>query len=1070
MSFPRRVLVVNDLETVSEMLAAQLGELGFAETKFVRDGSEALEVLDREDYDIVISDIHMPILDGFQLCRLLRSPEFPRLNRVPVVLLSATYRDHAAGRLAREAGAQGFLQWPFTHEELGSAIDQALTHPEKRAGVEPRVLVADDDEAIRTLLTAALRQEGFEVLTVANGEEAIRAGEAFKPHLVLCDYMMPKVDGRAVLRWYREQRPDTPVVIITAHGSERVAVDMMRSGAYEYVIKPFDVRGVARLCRSALEKYNVKGISRQFEAMLVSVRRAEARYRALFEHAGDAIFLCDAAGKIEEINRRASEILGVGALETIGRSLRDFATLSGEGGDVTAWAQRGAASSVEATLQSRVRGRLPVELSVARLTVEGEEHLLAVARDLSDRKWIGAFVREEHDFLKLLHENTPLIDSEAGLREFLARILRVAMERLGMVAGAVLSRGWGREEDLLIRVARGVPETLVGEVVLRPESGTEPYRAHVSEEALGDEERQLGLRARMELGLASKGRLYGYLLLWKRNGAEPHERDWMMARAMATHLSHALENASLVARVTRAREDWQRTFDAVAEPLCVVDAEGKILQANRALARAVGTEPEAIRGKSAVALLYDGSPPEDEPLRAARAAGEPRSAEHALPGLGKGIFVVTASPLFSEDGSWRGAVLVARDVTAERHAQRQLLISEKMSTIGRMAAGVTHEINNPAAFVLLNVHRLQEHLRTLTAFIEEYRAALRDAGGDEAAARMAKREADLGISEALHEAETIAAESLEGMQRIREITQDLRFFSHIREDRPRPFDLNHVVESAISMARHEVRHRARLVRQLETLPPCEGDPTRMTQVIVNLLVNAAQSVEEGRVAENEVRVHTFARDGRVFVEISDTGCGIPENHIPQIFDPFFTTKAAGAGSGLGLSLCYEIVKRHGGEIGVESRVGAGSTFTVSLPAVARRDDRPAPPPAPEPREPARVLIVDDEVHLHRALRRVLREHELHFATSGREALDLLERDRRWDAIVCDVTMTDGSGVDLYERVAREWPELAPRVAFLTGGVRTEVEEALRRSGRPVLEKPVDRATLRELIARLRAGR
>jgi PAS domain S-box-containing protein len=1070
----RRVLLVNDLQVVTEILAEQLRSLGVGSLVLARDGSRALDTLEHEPVDVVVSDVHMPILDGFQLCRLMRSTEFPDLNRVPVVLVSATYRDQAAQRLARDVGAQAFLEWPFSAEDLGGAIEQALRSPETVLGEPVRVLIADDESAIRSSLAMVLEREGFEVRGVADGQAAIDAGDAWRPHLVLCDYMMPKQDGAAVLAWYQQHRPDTPIIILTAHGTERLAVDMMRKGAYDYLAKPFEIRGIPDLCRGALEKHNVKRISRQFDDMLVALRRAEGRYRALFENASDAIFVSDADGRIEEVNRRGAEMLGREPREVVGQLLVELLRPAGADlpRDVLASLRLRGEASAEALLRS-AGGDLSVEVAGAPVVVEGEERWITVARDLSDRKWIGAFVRHEHQFLEHLYLDAQRVGSESDLSALLRRSLASALRLLGMDAGAILSIPWGdaaaagftlaAEQDISWGVAQEVARRLHSE----PADAAEPHDILVAGDDLLPDEREGGLASRLELGLVFHGKLLGYLLLWRKGDGTLRERDRMLARSIASYLALALENASLLSRLLRAQEEWQRTFDGVADMICVVDHEGRVMRANRALMRRVERVGTALVGLDARELLWGDVLPETTPLDEARQSGETRSAETELPGLGSGDFVVSASPLYAEDRSYRGSAVVVRDVTSERRAQQQLLLSEKMATLGRLVAGVTHELNNPAAFVLLNLTRLQEVLGGFAEVLESYRAAVERAAPEEAK-RLRDLEAASGTLELLRDASALTSESLEGMRRIREITRELRFFSHAREEPDQLFDLNAVVESAIAMTRYELRHKARLKMQLEKLPPCMGDPARMGQVIVNLIVNAAQAIDDGRVAENEIRVWTYHAEGMVCVEVTDTGRGISPANLPRIFDPFFTTKAPGSGTGLGLALCYEIVKRHHGEVAVSSEPGRGTTFRVSLPP-AKGHRLPVPEPGmPVDDRPARVLVIDDEVPLQKALRRVLRQHELRFATTGREAMVVLEGDRAWDLVLCDVVMPDVSGVEVFERIQREWPDLEGRLAFMTGGVRSEALLAdLRKAGRPILEKPVETATLRRLIAELR---
>jgi PAS domain S-box-containing protein len=390
-----RALVVDDLELLRGVIASHLRELGVEDVRFARDGSEALDLLTHHPADVVISDVHMPVLDGFQLCRLMRSHAFPALNRTPVVLVSATYKDHNGARLSHEVGAQAFLQWPIGHEDLAAALVRARADPDELTPERPRILVVDDDSDIRRALTTVLQQAGFEPHPAQNGEEAIAAGESWRPHLVLCDYMMPKVDGRGVLAWFRKHRPDTPVIILTAFGSDDLAVELMRSGAYDYFPKPLEMRTLAARCRSALEKFSLRRISRQFEEMLEAVRRSELRYRALVEHAADAVLVLGRDGQILEANRRAEEMLGRPRTGIAGQALSDLVSEERR-------------ESVRAQIQGVFSGRaIPGDETVLRgadgreiwanyslSRVEGEGVALALLRDVTHQKQIEQQLRE----------------------------------------------------------------------------------------------------------------------------------------------------------------------------------------------------------------------------------------------------------------------------------------------------------------------------------------------------------------------------------------------------------------------------------------------------------------------------------------------------------------------------------------------------------------------------------------------------------------------------------------------------------------------------------------------------
>lgn len=249
---------------------------------------------------------------------------------------------------------------------------------------------------------------------------------------------------------------------------------------------------------------------------------------------------------------------------------------------------------------------------------------------------------------------------------------------------------------------------------------------------------------------------------------------------------------------------------------------------------------------------------------------------------------------------------LSRSLEQLHATQAQLLFADRLIALGRIAAGVGHEINNPLAFILSNLEYIHQELQQKEELAEQERQE---------------------VLEAL-------AETRDGAERIRLIVRDLQTLSRSEDVGSGPSDVGSVVRTAAKMAMHELRHRARLVVECDGVPPVQGNGARLGQVFLNLLLNAAQAIVPGQVEVNEVRVvASEAMPGRVVaVEVRDTGCGISPEHRERIFDPFFTTKSAGLGTGLGLSICDTIVTALGGHISVESSVGVGTTFRVALNA------------------------------------------------------------------------------------------------------------------------------------------
>jgi CheY-like chemotaxis protein/two-component sensor histidine kinase len=354
---------------------------------------------------------------------------------------------------------------------------------------------------------------------------------------------------------------------------------------------------------------------------------------------------------------------------------------------------------------------------------------------------------------------------------------------------------------------------------------------------------------------------------------------------------------------------------------------------------------------------------------------------------------------------------------------------------------VAHEINNPLAVIMANLDFVMEILGQ---------------GAPDAAT-----------------AKTIDAplrDAREAVDRIRAIVRDVALFSRPQDEERGAVDVKTVIESSIRMAWNEIRHRAHVVKAYGNVPMADSNEARLGQILLNLLVNAAQAMPVGRASENEIRVATTkAENGRVVIEVSDTGVGIPARNLGRIFDPFFTTKAVGVGSGLGLALCHRMITDLGGDIAVESEVGKGTSFRITLPTTSAEPRRMSGPlPVEAPPQKSRVLVIDDEMAICRALSRNLgRHHEVVALTSGKEALARIAAGERFDAIVSDLMMPEVTGAEIYEELSRTAPDQAKRMIFLTGGAFTDSSRTfLDRVSNPCIQKPFEVANILKVIARI----
>jgi len=368
----------------------------------------------------------------------------------------------------------------------------------------------------------------------------------------------------------------------------------------------------------------------------------------------------------------------------------------------------------------------------------------------------------------------------------------------------------------------------------------------------------------------------------------------------------------------------------------------------------------------------------------------------------------------------------------------------RLIAAGRLAATVAHELNNPAAFVVANQHTMGEVLGELR---------------DELASLPQ-------VAERLDEVQSLLADNRVGLDRIQSIVKSLKGFTQPSRGAIGRVDLPEVVREACRLVENEIRYLARLELSLQDVPPIAGDRTRLAQLVTNLVTNAAHAIEAPPADADVVRVVVRAQGDDVLLQVEDTGRGIPEHLRDRIFEPFFTTRERSGGTGLGLALTAEIVRQHHGVIRHWDRVPRGTVMEVRLPRatglVSDHDGlRSSRPAADEQR--AKVLLIDDEVHLLRALRRALQPHDVTTVPGGAEAIELLRGERDFDLVLCDLMMPQVDGAAVHRFLETDAPELLDRLVFVSGGAFTaKVQRFLAEVGRPVVDKPVDVPTLRRL--------
>ncbi len=260
-------------------------------------------------------------------------------------------------------------------------------------------------------------------------------------------------------------------------------------------------------------------------------------------------------------------------------------------------------------------------------------------------------------------------------------------------------------------------------------------------------------------------------------------------------------------------------------------------------------------------------------------------------------------------------------------SQSRLLQHEKMASVGQLAAGVAHEINNPTGFIISNLGSLSSYISKLTRYIKDQDKLIESQDATPESEAIKETRKKMKLDYIINDAGDLISESSEGAKRIKHIVQDLKNFARVDEEEYKSANINECLESTLNIVWNELKYNASVEKDYGDLPTIKCYPRQLNQVFMNLLVNAAHSIE----TQGEIKIKTSCSDTSIDISISDTGCGIPEEIKNRVFDPFFTTKDVGQGMGLGLSMSYDIVEKHNGHIAIDSKEGEGTTFIVSLP-------------------------------------------------------------------------------------------------------------------------------------------
>lgn len=986
------------------------------------------------------------------------------------------------------------------------------------------VLVVDDNPATLRMLTAVLRTDGYRVLTAHDGPTALELVAHQRPDLCLIDIILPGFDGHELARRMRTLPTLVDVPLIALSGLVGSGVDPRRGPSSTpdsaedpfdaWMVKPIEPESLLKLIAAHLPEPDTAPLKAGIAVLVVDDDPVQAKLTRLH---------LTTLGFEVTLAKSGQEALAAALEHRPDAIVSDVLMPDMDGFELClAIRHEPALSQVPVLLTSaHYRDRADHELA-ARV---GANALLVKTPDLADLATaIGALVRSPPSFTQPRPSNGEHLQNEHRL-VIASRLERAIATTLSLSQRcSILSA----QLSLISGIADALTQAARVDAALQEVLETCFDAAGISRGALFlDRGHGLALAAVVGFGgdkLDEVRKLFGHLDLLQRiiveeratalpiDGANAAASAAILkaSRARSGHIVPLIHDASLRGALFLASAtndlaaDGQvsfaraiggqivkslaltRTFERLAESearyrtlmerascgvLTVTGPGTAITSNNRAAAQLFAGAQVDLSGRTlSDFIVADDRQRLAESLRLGRWE---TWLELGITRADKSLGVIELSMSRVQAGTEEIILVIVNDVTERRQQREKAALTERLTTIGTLAAGVAHEINNPATYVLANLDSLNRHFESAQKSHRQIRAAMLEPDLVIRAKLLDEALREPSLLELLSGGQTLVSETLHGAERIRAIAKGMKDLAGHSELSFTPVDLNALIGSTLNLVTHQVKTHATLVTDLAVgLPTIVASPSRLSQVFINLVVNAAQAIGEGKASDNTIRISTRIDGDRVRVDVTDTGPGIPAHAMPRLFDPFFTTKPAGVGTGLGLAISQEIVHAHGGELRVENLPDRGARFSVliplntSTPITVETSSRPVP--RPDTRR-LRVLLVDDELYLLRAVQRMLaREFEVSAATGGRMAITTLENasEDGFDVIVSDLSMPDVSGMDLHAWLAEHRPELAHRTIFATGGAYTsQAREFLDRVPNPRIDKPFTLDAIATLIRR-----
>ncbi len=904
------------------------------------------------------------------------------------------------------------------------------------------ILVEDNPDRILLTERAFKRfHPQTQIVPVKNEKECVELLHRENFSAVILDYNPPGMSGLEVIREIMGNGPGIPVIMVTGQGDEDLAVRAMKMGVSDYVAK---TQGYLNKLPVVVER----AIERN--ELQVKLREAEEKYKRLAENARDLILTTDRFGNFTFLTPRAVELIGYSAEELQGKHFVQILPAQSRGKIANLFNGERAGDHpnlIELELKTKAGEIKNFELSFTTL-LQGDRVIgfEAVGRDVTQRVLLERQIRQKNKELTGLLSVTSAISHSLNIVEIsdtsLERVCELVEMNLGVVSTLMFDNSSlqlsgshhltaplvqaFKEQDLLKEIFESLSRLKrpLTDVEMRSATASDSFSLLV--QVCNREQ----IQSFVVLPLFFKERLLGFLMGGRYIHKEFQPQEIEILSSVCSQISIGISNALLFNAFREAKTEWEITFDAMSELICMQDPEGRIIRVNKALARRLNLEPRDLVNHKAEEVFQDPISPWRQPQRPEMYEKDKIISVEFEDKFLKGAFEIATTPIHSSTGQLFAWLFVGKDVSEQRHLQNQIVQVERLKALGEMASGVAHDFNNVLAGILGKTQVMLSNLEMGDALdIQSFRQNLK----------------------------TIEKSTIQGAKTVKRIQDFTRIRTDQKFDR---VDVNEIVKEAIKIIRPIWRDQCEakgIKIEMDfspgAAPPINGIDSELTDVIVNTISNSIDAMPDGGAIRISTGLYQLENMEYAEIKISDNGMGMSDEVKQRIFDPFFSTKGP-KGMGLGMSVAYGIIARHHGDIEIESKLGHGTTCMIYLPAAKKNEKKvPRVRTSPMEKHKIRILVIDDEEVIRDFLSEMFASsgYEVGVAATGSEGLAAFKKGN-YDLVFSDLGLPEMSGWDVAKAIRASRSDI-PIVLLSGWGIQLDDVRIKEAGVNLVLSKP-----------------